>query len=221
MKSAAVAIANFNEHFRNLLQELSSLEGELEVMRPSGRDTKIVREQIENTQLLKNKLNMVSEKLAKLVNCGENLVDTGFATDAAEIREQIELLKKQLLKLDDRVHSRVKELDEIFQKLQQFSETHSEIINNLNDSIEQINKFKLISSEIDSIKLQQNEFRAFKKIKIEPIRRKIENCNSLGQMLTQTAERDVNTSCVEKDLDTMNDKWNCLKEKVRLFKNLV
>ena len=38
----------------------------------------------------------------------------------------------------------------------------------------------------------------------------------MGQGLIQSAVGGVNTSGLEKDLEKMNDKWNSLKDKVRL-----
>lgn len=217
LQSAATAIAQFNEILRNLVQDLNALEEEIEQIKPSGRDTKTILEQIENTQMLKNKISKVSDEVEKSIARVENLVDTGFSMDTAAIREQTELLKRQLSKLDDRLHCREKELNEVFYKLQQFWQLQTKVVNDIDEVSQEISKFKSVGSEVEFIRIQQKDFRALKINQVEPISRAVQECNSLGQMLTQTAGRDINTCSIEKDLEKMNEKWNNLKEKVRFY----
>ncbi|CAG2058638.1 unnamed protein product, partial [Timema podura] len=70
---------------------------------------------------------------------------------------------------------------------------------------------KAVSSEVEGIKTQQQDFRSFEKTHIEPLSHQIEGCNRLGQGLIQSAAGGVNTASLEKDLEKMNDKWNDLK----------
>ncbi|XP_011502771.1 PREDICTED: dystonin [Ceratosolen solmsi marchali] len=214
LQSAATAVAQFTDILRNLNQELSNLEMELDALKPSGRDIRIVREQIEKIREFVSKINKLSVEVTKLVNSGENLVDSGFATDAVATREQIELLKRQLSKFEERVHDRKVELNNILSRLQQFCQIHGNIIDDINNVHELFTKMKPVASDVDSIRAQQDDFRALKTERIEPISRSIDNCNSIGQGLIQTAGRDVNTSNIERDLDKMNEKWNNLKERL-------
>lgn len=79
---------------------------------------------------------------------------------------------------------------------------------------ERVRKLKPVGSEVEGIKAQQEEFRAFQVSNIEPLARQVEDCNRLGQGLIQSAAGGVNTTSLEKDLEKMNDKWNDLKDRV-------
>jgi dystonin len=214
LQSAATAVAQFTDALRNFTQELVSLEKALDTMNSSGRDIRIVRDQIEENRELITKSIKLTDEVEKLVNSCENLVDSGFATDAVATREQVDLLKRQLGKFEKRVYSREEELNHILNKLQLFCQIHSNVMDDINNVHEQLKKFKPIGSDVDSIRVQQDDFRILKVERIEPINHSVDDCNSIGQTLIQTAGRDVCTSNIEKNLDKMNEKWNDLKERV-------
>lgn len=218
LQSAATAVAQFTDILRNFSQELNSLDKELDSMKSPGRDIRTVREQIEKTRSLVSKIVRLSDELTKLRASGENLVDSGFAADAVVTREQVESLKRQLGKLEERAQNREDELTEMLTKLQQFWKIHANIMDDINGVNEQVSRFKPISSEVDSIRVQQEDFRILKTSRVEPIGQSVDDCNSFGQSLIQTAGRDVNTNNIEKDLDKMNEKWNELKSRVSITK---
>ncbi|XP_074102796.1 dystonin-like protein short stop isoform X15 [Cotesia typhae] len=214
LQSAATAVAQFNDQVKALTYDLSGLENELESMKAPGRDIKTVRAQIEEVNKLISKINRASDEVSKLVNAGENLVDSGFAADVIATRDQIDILKRQLGKLDERARNRDEELSDILNKLQEFYRIHADVMDDINDASDQVRRLKAVGSDIDSIKAQQEDFRALKAQKIEPISRAVDECNLVGQGLIQSAGRDVNTSGIEKDLDKMHEKWNDLKDRL-------
>lgn len=71
-----------------------------------------------------------------------------------------------------------------------------------------------IASEVDAIKQQQEEFKAFLKEKVDPIQKQVENINKTGQGLVQSAAPGVSTSTLEGDLEILNDRSVQLNEKV-------
>ncbi|XP_076629243.1 dystonin-like protein short stop isoform X6 [Colletes latitarsis] len=214
LQSAATAVAQFNDHVKSIGQQVSSLEKELDSMRAPGREIKIVRSQIEETTKVISKVNRLYEEVTDLESLGERLVDYGFAADAVATREQVAGLKRQIGKLDDRSRDRHDELTATLDKLQEFYQAHTTVISEIDEANEQFRRFRPVGSEVESIKAQQEDFRLLKLHKIEPLARAVEDCNSLGQGLIQTAGRDVNTSNIEKDVDKMNDKWNDLKDRL-------
>lgn len=214
LQSAATAVAQFNDHVKALNYGLTSLENEFDSMKAPGRDIKTVRAQIEEVAKLINKINRASDEVADLVNASENLVDSGFAADSVATRDQVETLKRQLGKLDERARARDEELACILNKLQEFYHLHGDIMDDINEASDQVKRFKAVGSEVDSIKAQQEDFHALKVKKIEPLARAVDECNIIGQGLVQSAGRDVNTSGIEKDLDKMHEKWNELKDRV-------
>ena len=214
LQSAATAVAQFNDHAKGLSQDLAILEKELDSMKAPAREIKAVRGQIEDVGKLISRINRLSDEVAVLVNSGENLVDSGFAPDAVATRDQVDSLKRNIGKLDERARNRDEELHDTLNKLQEFYHAHGDVMDDINDASDQVRKFKPIGSELDSIKAQQEDFRALKTKKIEPIAHAVDVLNMLGQGLVQTAGRDVSTTTIEKDLDKMNEKWNDLKERV-------
>ncbi|XP_072756472.1 microtubule-actin cross-linking factor 1 isoform X19 [Anoplolepis gracilipes] len=214
LQSAATAVAQFNDQAKSISQHLSALEKDLDSMKAPGREIKIVRGQLEDTAKVINRINKLYEEISDLQNLGERLVDYGFAADAVATRDQVDGFKRQIGKLDERARTREDELTSTLNKLQEFYQLHANVLEGISDANEQVRKFKPVGSEVDSIKAQQEDFRALKANKIEPLAHAVEECNALGQNLIQTAGRDVNTSNVEKDVDKMNERWNDLKDRL-------
>ncbi|XP_047367850.1 dystonin isoform X35 [Vespa velutina] len=214
LQSAATAMAQFNDHVKIINQHLTSIEKELDSMKAPGREIKIVRGQIEDISKIIHKVNKLCDDANDLENLGERLVDSGFAADSVATRQQIESLKRQIGKLEERARNREEELSTALNKLQEFYQAHGNVIDEIAETNDQVRKFKPVGSEVDSIKAQQEDFMALKINKIEPISRNVDLCNVLGQGLIQTAGRDVSTTNIEKDLDKMNDRWNDLKDKL-------
>ncbi|XP_046140942.1 dystonin isoform X18 [Osmia bicornis bicornis] len=214
LQSAATAVAQFNDHAKAIGQQVTSLEKELDSMRAAGREIKIIRIQIEETSKVITKVTRLYEEVTSLENLGERLVDYGFAADAVATREQVASLKRQVGKLDDRSRDRHEELSTTLDRLQEFYQAHTTVIHEIDAANEHVRRFKPVGSEVESIKVQQEDFRLLKINKIEPLARAVEECNVLGQALIQTAGRDVNTSNIEKDVDKMNERWNDLKDRL-------
>lgn len=111
LQSAATAVTQFNDKVKLLSTDLSGLEAELDAMKPPGRDFKTVRVQIDDVGRLIKKINKASDDVNDAIAAGERLVDSGFAPDTATTRQQVEGLKKQLGKLDDRARNREQDLE--------------------------------------------------------------------------------------------------------------
>jgi len=216
LQSAATAVAQFNDQAKSISQHLSALEKDLDSMKAPGREIKIVRNQLEDVSKIINKINKLYEEVNDLANRGERLVDYGFAADAVATRDQVDGFKRQIGKLDERARTREEELASTLNKLQEFYQLHANVMEDISDANEQVRRFKPVGSEVDSIKAQQEDFRALKANKIEPLVHAVDECNALGQGLIQTAGRDVNTSNIEKDVDRMNERWNDLKDRVSI-----
>lgn len=216
LQSAATAVAQFNDQAKLISQHLSALEKDLDSMKAPGREIKIVRGQLEDTAKIISRINKLYEEISDLQNRGERLVDYGFAADAVAIRDQVDGFKRQIGKLDERARTREDELTFTLNKLQEFYQLHTNVMDRISDASEQVKRFKPVGSEVDSIKVQQEDFRTLKIKKIEPLVHAVEDCNALGQNLIQTAGRDVNTTNIEKDVDKMNERWNDLKDRVSI-----
>lgn len=214
LQSAATAVTQFNEQVKHLSLDLASLEAELDGMKPPGRDFKLIRVQIDDVRALIKKLNKAADSVNEAISSGERLVDSGFAPDTVQTREQVNNLNKQLGKLDDRARARESDLENAFKKLEQFYMVHAAVFDDVDEANSQVRKLKPVASDVDSIRAQQQDFKRFRTQFIEPLSKNVDECNRGGQDLIQSAAPGVNTTTLEKDLEKMNDKWNDLKERI-------
>ncbi|XP_031356417.1 dystonin isoform X4 [Photinus pyralis] len=214
LQSAATAVMQFNDQVKALTNDLSGLETELDSMKPPGREFKTVKLQIDDIGNLIGKINKASDDVNDAVFAGERLVDSGFAPDTVQTRQQVDSLRKQLGKLDERARNREQNLEGTLKKLQDFYLNHSSVLDNIGDTTEQLRKMKPVASEVDSIRAQQQDFKKFRAKSVEPLSKMVDDCNRIGQSLIQSASPGVNTTTLEKDLEKMNDLWNSLKEKI-------
>ncbi|CAG9820406.1 unnamed protein product [Phaedon cochleariae] len=214
LQSAATAVTQFNDQVKGISQDLSALESELDHMKPAGRDMKTVREQIDEVNRYLSKLNKATDDLTEAIHSGERLVDSGFAPDTAQTRQQVDNLKKQLGKLDDRAHNREKDLDNTLKKLEGFYLAQASILDDIQDASGELRKLKPVGSDIDQIRAQQKDFKKFREATVEPLGKNIDEINKIGQGLIQSAAPGVNTAALEKDLEKMNTLWNDLKARI-------
>lgn len=214
LQSASTALAQYNEKVKGLSMNLSGLEQELDSMKPIGRDVKTVRSQLDDVNKLIKKIVVANDDVLAVVEAGEHLVDSGFAPDTAVTREQTEALSRQLNRLDERARNRQNEIETMLDKLQDFQQNHTAVVDDIAHAGEELRRLKPVGSEVEAIKSQQEEFVNFRKLMIEPLAQSVDDVNKSGQGLIQSAAGGVNTSSLEKDLEKLNDKWNALKDKL-------
>ncbi|XP_052120461.1 dystonin isoform X27 [Frankliniella occidentalis] len=214
LQSAATAVTQFNEQVKALGQDLTGLENELDAMKPPGREIKVVRTQLEDVARFLKKVSRAADDVARAVQSGEHLVDSGFAPDTVATREQVESLRRQLGRLDERARNREEDLDQALGRLESFYQQYNVVLEDISRAADQVRKLKPIGSDLDSIKAQQEEFRHFRRATIEPLGSTVGDTNRAGQGLVQSAAGGVSTVQLEKDLEKLNDRWNDLKEKM-------
>jgi dystonin len=159
-------------------------------------------------------ISKTAEEVNHAVEAGEELVDSGFAPDTQATREQVELLQRQLGRLDERARGREEALESALQRLEAFYQVHQAVVQDIADTWDQAKRFKPVATEVEAIRTQQEEYRDFHHAHIEGLTIQVDECNKAGQGLIQSAAAGVNTSSLEKDLEKMNEKWNDLKERV-------
>jgi len=209
LQSAATAVQQFNEQAKALGLDLSNLERELDGMKPPAREVKVVRNQLDDIAKFLKKITKAGDDVAALVRTSDNLVDPGL-----HAREQIDNLRRTLTRLDERARTREEDLDSALQKLEQFYQDHTVVLEDIHEAQEQVHHLKPVGSEVEGIKSQQEESRAIRRNIVEPLSVQVADCNKKGQALIQSAAGGVNTTQLEKDLERMMDKWNQLKEKM-------
>lgn len=214
LQSAATAVSQFNDQVKNLGLDLSELENQVDSLPQPGREIKIVLVQIDEVTSLLTKIERTGDRFAEIERAAEILVDNGFAPDTAQTRDQISSLRKLLQRLDNRSRDHEDNLQKVLKSLQKFYDAHSAIMDDLQDVGDQLKKMKPVSSELEQIRNQQDDFRRFRTRTVEPLAQNIEAVNRLGSELVRSAQGSVSTQALEKDLEKMNEKWNDLKGKM-------
>lgn len=183
-------------------------------MSPPARDLPTLNNQLDQTNHFLAKLEARQAEVAAVAADGKNLVKDGHAPDAQGTRDQLEALRKQASRLEDRGKNRLDELEKTFARMESFYGLLSNIMHHIDEASAEERAFKPIGGDVELVRQQQEEFRRFKQELIIPLSRDVEEANRSGQGLVQSAANGVSTSALETDLEKMNDRWNNLKEKL-------
>ena len=145
---------------------------------------------------------------------GQNLVAHGHAPDAQSTRDQLESLRKQASRLEDRGKNRLDEVEKTLARVESFYDLYGGIMRHIEEASAEERAFKPIGGDVELVRQQQEEFRQFRTELIVPLSRDLDEANRNGQGLVQSAANGVSTAALESDLEKMNDRWNNLKEKL-------
>ncbi|KPM10180.1 Microtubule-actin cross-linking factor 1-like protein [Sarcoptes scabiei] len=214
LSKASGAMQKFQSDLSALQRELNLLEERLDKMSPIGRKIQIVQMQIEEMNEFFAKLNKVHSELKEAERKAEDLISRGFATDAKGTRNQIENLNRKYDNINERGQMRMKNLKEVLDKLKNFDDSLNQNMRNIKELLDEIDHFKPISRDVEMIRSQQRELQTFVQRNVEPLKKKVDDTNKLGNELIQTASHGVDVGPLEKDLERQNDSWNNLKAKV-------
>ncbi|XP_045762779.1 dystonin isoform X12 [Maniola jurtina] len=213
LAGAAAAFSQFQEKVKGVSHDITDLEKELESMKAPGREIKTVKAQLDDLGRFYKRLEQADDLVADSERAAENLVDSGFA-ESSKARDQVEGIRKQLAKLDERARSKEQDLDDTLSKLEAFYKAYDSVMDDVDEAAEQVRGLKPVSSEVDQIRVQQKDFADLKQRTLEPLGVNVSHCNKIGQGLVRSALQGVSTQQLEKDLEKMNDRWNALKEKM-------
>ncbi|XP_052740602.1 dystonin isoform X27 [Bicyclus anynana] len=213
LAGAAAAFLQFQDKVKSVSHDLTDLEKELEGMKSPGREIKTVKAQLDDLGRFYKRLEQADDLVADSERAAENLVDSGYA-DSAKARDQVEGIRKQLAKLDERARSKEQDLDDTLSKLEAFYKAYDSVMDDVDEASEQVRSLKPVSSEVEQIRAQQKDFADFKQRTLEPLGVNVSHCNKIGQGLVRSALQGVSTQQLEKDLEKMNDRWNALKDKM-------
>ncbi|KPJ00723.1 Dystonin [Papilio xuthus] len=214
LAGATAALAHFQDKVKGVSHDLSDLEKELDSMKAPGRDVKTVRQQLDDLGRFYKRLENADDLIADAERAAAGLVDSGHSVDVTKTRDQVEGLRKQLGKLDERARSKEQDLEDTLSKLEAFYKAYDAVMEDVQEATEQVRSLKPVSSEVEQIRSQQKDFADLKTKTLEPLGQNVAHCNKIGQGLVRSANQGVSTQTLEKDLEKMNDRWNALKEKM-------
>ncbi|XP_020715279.1 dystonin isoform X15 [Ceratitis capitata] len=211
LQSAASTISKLNEQIKNFLADLNNLEHEIENLAPPGREVSIIKSQLKKTSDIHSKLNHMSNAVNDMERSSAALIDSGISTEN-QIPAQISLIRNTLSRLDNQCRNRENDLENTLQLLNEFNDLKQQALDDLRNVKSEFHSFKPVSSELDQIRRQQEDFRNFRNLKVENLAQKISKVNNNGRDLVRSAGNGVSTAVIEKDLESLNDNWNNLKE---------
>ncbi len=113
--------------------DLSTLETELDSMSPAGRDLNTLNNQLDQTHHFLAKLEARQAEVEAIAADGQNLVSEGHAPDAQSLRDQLDSLRKQTSRLEDRGKNRLDELEKTLTRVESFYDLHSNIMHHIDE----------------------------------------------------------------------------------------
>ncbi|XP_022239565.1 microtubule-actin cross-linking factor 1-like isoform X12 [Limulus polyphemus] len=214
LEFATNVLLDFTNKEKKVQQDLRSLEEELDNMAPVARVITVVQTQIVEIKDYMGLLEKVNDDIEDVCQQGENVIRQGYATDVTACREKLHNLRQQFSRIEERAKVRYTILESSLAQLERFYEDYGDTMTELDKAIKEEKNFKIISGEVETIRSLQEEFKIFRRTHIEPLSKQITDVNKLGQGLVQSAMPGVDTTKLEQDMETLNEKWNSLKERL-------
>ncbi|CAM1318721.1 shot (predicted), partial [Pycnogonum litorale] len=215
LEAASQLVDEFKDQVKSVNYELTALEEELDNMSPIGRDLDTVNSQMDEIKIFIRKVEKAHEDVAELDRNCKEIIKQGYSSDARGLKDQIDYLRRQLGKIDDRAKHRERDIDAMLNKLDHFYDAYKDATKDLENAASEERAFRPVGADVDTVKAQQQEFKQFKREKMEPLGREIDQVNKTGQGLIQSAVSTVNTTELEGNLEYLNSQFNALKEKLR------
>ena len=214
LQIASNAVAQFTESVNHITVDLQSLENEVDALSSPGRELKIVKAQLENATDLMAKIEDLNARIGEIESNGGAMIGKGFVSRPSEIHEPIEQIKRKRSRLDSRTREYLDSVQKALNMLKKFYDDYKIATNEISQIDVDLNKIKSVGSEAQQIRLQQQEFQTFRKQVVDPMDRKVDNLNDLGQDLIRSAQDNVSTVALEADLEKLVQNWNDIKERV-------
>ncbi|XP_076320048.1 microtubule-actin cross-linking factor 1, isoforms 1/2/3/4/5-like isoform X3 [Tachypleus tridentatus] len=214
LEFATNVLLDFMNKEKKVHQDLRSVEEELDNMAPVARVITTVQTQIVGIKDYMGLLEKVNDDIEDVCQQGENLIHQGYVTDIIACREKLENIRQQFSRTEEQAKVRYTILESSLAQLERFYEDYSDTMTELDKAIKEEKNFKIISGEVETIRSLQEEFKIFRRTHIEPLSKQITDVNKLGQGLVQSAMPGVDTTKLEQDMETLNEKWNNLKERL-------
>ncbi|KAM8738349.1 dystonin isoform 2-T2 [Acanthopagrus schlegelii] len=207
-------IGQFQNSIREMFARFTDLDDELDSMAPVDLDLATLKEQQESIQSFVTKL---QELMANTANAGDSckkMLETETSPDLLGLKRDLDTLSKQCGKLLDRAKGREVQVQSTLSKLEElYGELHR-ADEKLCRAVDKEASQEAVGMETDVINQQLEAFKAFQKDDIDPLQAQLQDINTLGQGLIQTAAKGTSTKRLEDDLEAVNTKWNTLNKKI-------
>merc|ERR1719210_2353125 len=182
------------------------------MMGPIARDLNTLYKQKEEVQSFLQRINKKRSEAAALVEESKTLIRSGVVPNPKELEDTVSGLVKSVDKLDQRGKGRDKDVSDMIVKVQAFYDHYGGVMDDIQEVIREEKNLGSIAGDTETIKQQQEQFKQFQVKVVNAVSKEVEKCNRSGQGLIQSAASGVNTNGMEKDLESMNELWNSLKQ---------
>ncbi|CAJ1067502.1 dystonin isoform X11 [Xyrichtys novacula] len=207
-------IGQFQNSIREMFSRFTDLDDELDSMAPVDLDLETLKEQQESIQSFVGKLR---ELMANTANAGDSckkMLETETSPDLLGLKRDLDALSKQCGKLLDRAKGREVQVQGTLTKLEDLYDKLHKAEDKLCKAVDKEASQEAVGMETDVINQQLEAFKDFQKEDIDPLQLQLQDINSLGQGLIQTAAKGTSTKKLEDDLEEVNTKWNTLNKKI-------
>ncbi|XP_022258014.1 dystonin-like, partial [Limulus polyphemus] len=214
LELASSVTSDFNAKLNGVHYDLNALEEELDNMAPIARDIETVQTQLDDIKDFMRRLDRVEEDVKDTSQQAQDLISQRYTSDPGSYGDHMDNMRRQLGRLEERSKTRNVNLESTLSRLEKFYGDYKETMKDLEDAVQEEKNFKIVSGDVDLIRAQQEQFQEFHKNRVAPLGAQVKDINKLGQGLVQSASSGVNTADLEQDLETLNNQWNNLKERL-------
>lgn len=200
----------------SLIFDLAELECTIDGLASPGRETKVVRDQLNHLARVLEKLNKAADNVAKVESARKQLVDAGFLSDIMPTQNEISELRQTIYRVENHANNREKILREIFKALNDFYDEYKKADDDVTKLGDKMCDLNPVRSELVEISNQQAYLRQLRDETVETLTEIVDKMNRMGQYLVRTARSGVSTAVLESDLDKLNEKLNSNKQSINL-----
>lgn len=211
---ASNALAKLNESINFVTLDLTSLENDVDALKPPAREIKIVKSQLDNGNDLLQRINEVNRKISEIESAGEVMIEKGYVNRPSEIHEPLDQIKRKRSRLESRTKDYLENVQKSLKNLTKFYENYDEALNDITQIDLDLKNLKSVGTDANQIRLQQQDFQQFRRTIVEPMNRKIDDLSDLGKDLIRSAHETVSTAALESDLEKIIEKWSEIKSRV-------
>merc|ERR550517_2092724 len=212
LKNAGAAVGELNEAAKDIGNALAMLDDEMNKMGPIARDLNTLYKQKDEVQSFLQRIASKKSEVAAIMDNVKDLISSGVVPNPRDLQDTCAGLQKSVEKLEARGNTRDKDIDAMIAKVQAFYDDYASVMNDIQEVIREEKNLDAVAGDTETIKQQQEQFKQFQIKVVAAVGKEVDKSNKSGQGLIQSAASGVNTSVMEKDLETMNDLWNSLKQ---------
>ncbi|XP_078477699.1 LOW QUALITY PROTEIN: dystonin-like, partial [Lampetra planeri] len=207
-------IGQFQNDIREMFARFTDLDDELDNMAPVDLDLSALKEQQDGMRSFVAKLQELMAETAAAGDGCRKMLETESSPDLLGLKRDLDALSKQCGKLMDRAKGRETQVRSTLSKLEELYGKLHQVEDRLCGAADKEASQEAVGMETDVINQQLEAFKVFQKEEIDPLQTQLQDINSLGQGLIQSAAKGTNTKNLEDDLEDVNAKWNTLNKKI-------